>query len=313
MWFAPWRVERAESCLTAMGYTVSYGQRAFAVSPDGLRAGTPQERAADFMDAVVDPDVDAILSAHSAVGSREVIPFLDARTIAEHRKPFIGNCDNVFLHEFLAARAGLSSYYGATYLEHFGEVDGAFPETVEYFTAAVTTDLPLTCRPVPSRTRDWFNWYTRETEGESRRRTVAGGWSWIRPGRAVGRLLGGELSLLADLLQSFPPSREPMVLFWDLAAANDRPPTAQLAELGQLIDLTGLAGMIVGAHWVLDPPDWAAAVTMLLDEVVPAATYPVVVNSDLSHLSPTWIVPYGEKVRVDSEAGIVFPREGLGR
>jgi muramoyltetrapeptide carboxypeptidase len=175
MWFAPWRAQRAESCLTAVGYRVSYGRHAFAVSPDGLRAGTPQERAADLMEAVVDPDVDAILAAHSAVGSREIVPFLDAGTIAEHRKPFIGNCDNVFLHEFLAAHAGLSSYYGATYLEHFGEVGGAFPETVKYFTAATATNLPLACRPVPSRTRDWFNWYTKETEGEPRRRTVAGG------------------------------------------------------------------------------------------------------------------------------------------
>jgi muramoyltetrapeptide carboxypeptidase LdcA involved in peptidoglycan recycling len=308
---APWRVRRAEASLTGLGFRVSYGRHAFAVSADGEAAGSPEQRAADFMEAVLDPTVDAIVSAHSACRTRDIVPLLDANQVAASRKPFLGNCDNVFLHYFLATRAGLSSFYGATFLEHFGEAGGAYPETVDYFQRSLMDGSPLVCRPVGARTRDWFDWYSgHESDGRVRLRSVPGGWTWVRPGVARAPMVGGELSLLPDLFRALGPPPQRVVLFWDLAAETEVPVRRLFEELAGLVDLSRLDGMVVGAHWHIPPDRWAAAVHTRLAEWAPGARYPVVVNADLSHLSPTWIVPYGDVVELDPELGVVFPRSG---
>jgi muramoyltetrapeptide carboxypeptidase LdcA involved in peptidoglycan recycling len=73
--------------------------------------------------------------------------------------------------------------------------------------------------------------------------------------------------------------------------------------------VTRLAGMVIGSHPGIAPPAWAETVDQMLDAYLPDATYPVVVNTDLSHTSPSWTVPYGETVVLSSPDDLmVFPR-----
>jgi muramoyltetrapeptide carboxypeptidase len=70
--------------------------------------------------------------------------------------------------------------------------------------------------------------------------------------------------------------------------------------LSDRTDLTSLAGMIVGAYPVIPPSQWAAHVSDMLDETLPGLGRPVVVNADIGHISPSWMVPFGERVILDS-------------
>ncbi|MFD0891450.1 hypothetical protein ACFQ08_43460, partial [Streptosporangium algeriense] len=138
-------------------------------------------------------------------------------------------------------------------------------------------------------------------------RGVRGGWTWLVPGRARGALFGAEITLLPQLVADFGLRMDSTVLFWH-NAFNGPAPEVSLRRLAERVDLAGAAGMIVGAHPGITPVEWAARVGDLLDELVPGAAYPVVVNADIGHLSPAWTVPYGEEVVIDSAEGIVFPR-----
>jgi muramoyltetrapeptide carboxypeptidase len=302
----PVRARRGEQALRQLGFTVSYGANAWLISDDGITAGTARQRAGDLMEAFSDPAVDAILSADAGLGTRDVLDFLDAGVIAANPKPFIGFCDNAFLNQYLASEAGLSSLYGCTLMYHLGEAGGSFPETDAYLTRALG-GLPLECLPVASRTGEYTNWHVPEEESGLRHRDIAGGWTWLREGSAAGRLLGGEITTICDLLSAFRESLRSAVLFWHVAYHDESVENA-LRVLSERADLSGLAGMIIGIHPVIAPAQWAAQVSDMLDEILPGLSCPVVVNADIGHMSPSWTIPYGENVIIDSGGSIQFPR-----
>lgn len=305
----PDRARRADRALRNLGFEVSYGPHAFSTSTGGT-AGSAAARAADFVAAFEDDSVDVVLSSDAGIGSREMVPMLDARTIAAHPKPFMGYCDNVFLHQYLASEAKMSSLYGCVLMVHFGEVGGAFPETVDYFTRALTDPAALVCRPFPSRTGEFIDFRKPELDIKHRVRDIEGGWTWLRPGHARGPLIGGELSMLPDLIRDFHMSLDGAVLFWDISMFNLHLPVRPAFEaLSNHADLSRLAGMIVGHHPWLAPPVWAATIGGLLRDELAGAGFPVLANADLSHLCPSWIVPYGEEVVLDDASGVVFPRK----
>ena len=49
--YIPARARRAERTQADLGFTVSYGSRAFLIDDDGSAAGCAEERAADLMEA----------------------------------------------------------------------------------------------------------------------------------------------------------------------------------------------------------------------------------------------------------------------
>jgi muramoyltetrapeptide carboxypeptidase LdcA involved in peptidoglycan recycling len=303
----PARARRGELALTELGFSVSYGRHAGLISDNGATAGHARQRAADLMEAFEDPSVDAVLSADAGLGTRELLDFLDPAALAANPKPFIGSCDNVYVNQYLAAESAMSSLYGCTLMAQLGEAGGAFPETLDYLVRALAGSAPLVCTPVPSRTGEFLNWYIPELEACPRPRSVPGGWTWLRPGAASGPLLGGEITLIPDLISRFSLTLDSAVLFWHFAF-HDTPPDQALRALCDCADLSDLAGMIIGAHPAIPPAPWAAQVSDMLDEMLPGLACPVVVNADISNLCPSWTVPYGERVAIDSIGKVQFQR-----
>jgi muramoyltetrapeptide carboxypeptidase len=302
----PVRARRGEQALNDAGFTVSYGQNAWRISADGTTAGSPQQRAQDLMDAFADQSVDAVLSADAGTGTRDLLDFLEPGVLAANPKPFIGFCDNVYLNQYLASQAGLSSLYGCSLMYHLGEAGGAFPETLHYLTQALAAS-PLICTCMGTRTGEYLNWHLPHEEACSRQRSIPGGWTWLRGGSAAGPLFGGEITIIKELVSAFVLPLESAVLFWHVAYHGE-PPDRSFRDLCKHADLTGLAGMIIGAHPIITPTEWAAQVSDMLDEMLPALTCPTVVNADIGHMSPSWTVPYGEQVVLDSAGPIKFPR-----
>jgi muramoyltetrapeptide carboxypeptidase LdcA involved in peptidoglycan recycling len=86
-----------------------------------------------------------------------------------------------------------------------------------------------------------------------------------------------------------------------------------LGALAQETDLSLLAGMVVGANPRVTPAEWVRQVAAAFDRHVPEAGYPVLVNADICHMTPSWTLPYGETAVLDSERGLILPRTAVDR
>ena len=301
----PLRTARALEALRELGYRVSLGRHAAAVSEDGRLAGAAADRAADVMEAFADPDVDAVLSADAGEGSSELLAHFEPSVFTTNPKYFIGYCDNVHVNQFLL-NENIASLYGTTLLGHLGDRGGPFPHTVSSLQRALSNEAPLTVRPVPARTAEHLDWAADEFRPRARALAASPGWTWVRPGSGRGRFVGGELRTLAE--SAFAVDLERAVLFWHLAFDAPRA-EALFARLAHGHDLNALSGMVVGAHPDVPPAAWSSLVADLVDAYLPDACFPVAVNVDVSHLDPGWTVPYGEEaVLMSDDDAVVFPR-----
>jgi muramoyltetrapeptide carboxypeptidase LdcA involved in peptidoglycan recycling len=308
IFYTPHRVARAEHALSELGFEFSYGKSAAEVTDDGISAGTAEQRADDIMEAFKDPAVDAVLCAAGGGTTRDVLPLLDGRVIRESRKLFIGYCDNVWLNHYLLEQ-GLYSYYGVAFVAHFGEPGGIFPEIVDGFLRAVLESGEIAYVPASRRTSQYFNWQDPKLEQRVRTRNVDGGWQWIRQGTGRGTFIGCGLESIPELIDHFTLNLEGTVLFWDVNVTTFTPLASLLDEVTRRTDISRLAGMVVGPNPRYRPEKWADIVSSALREATGRIDYPIVVNADIGHLDPPWIVPYGMTAVLDSAHGLHFSRQ----
>lgn len=305
--FNPQRARRAERELARLGFRFSYGRWAAEVTPDGSSAGTAHQRADDLMEAFADPEVDVIFTAAGGATTAEVLPLLDLDVIRANPKPFIGYCDNVWLNHHLY-EAGLYSYFGVAFVMHLGEPGGVYPEIERSLRQILLDRGDVAYAPNANRTNEYFNWQDPALEPTVRTRNVAGGWHWIRHGTGQGRFIGAELQVLPNLIDHFGIDLRGAVLFWEVAPTTRKTLPFMLKEVARRGDLGELAGMVVGGDVRHEPRRWAKVVSDALTGVLGEVPFPVVVNADIGHLDPVWVVPYGMDVVLNSSADLRFLR-----
>jgi muramoyltetrapeptide carboxypeptidase len=127
-----------------------------------------ERRAENFMGMWLDPRVKAVIGGTGGYGAARMIPHLEPEVFRRNPKSFVGYSDITALHLWLMRRSSLRVFHGPT-------VDDLIPSTRDPTMASLLSAL-TTPRPTTRMGRD-----------------VARA---VRPGRAVGRLTGGNLSLV---------------------------------------------------------------------------------------------------------------------
>lgn len=160
----------------ALGFQVEIGASCREKSASGYAAASPEIRAADLNRGFGDPRIHAVWCTRGGSTAWQLLPLLDYAVIRANPKPFIGFSDITTLHLALGQRCGLVTYHGPTANRTlgWGEEDG-------------------------------FSWTSlRRAVGCWRELTVenpAGeAVETLRPGRARGALVGGNLTLVASSL-----------------------------------------------------------------------------------------------------------------
>jgi muramoyltetrapeptide carboxypeptidase len=214
-----------EEAVTAMGLKPKRG--ASVLGRHGYLANTDEKRAADVNAMFADPDVRAIMAVRGGWGSARLLPFLDWDLIRANPKLVIGFSDITALHMAIAAQAGFTTIHGPNggsawgkgSLDHFKAiaVDGATPTLVN---PAAEED-----RLVQRR------WRTQP----------------ITQGKARGRLLGGNLTVLTALAgTAYMPDFKGAILFLEDVDEAEYRIDRMLTQLGQAGVLGGLAGAVFG-------------------------------------------------------------------
>lgn len=250
-------------------------------------AGTPEQRAAELTEALLDPEAKLILPVRGGYGLTSVLPLLDADAISAASPSIVIGCsDLTALLNWLVQAAGQTCFHGPM-LSSLGRgddtrghermrallFDGGKPDQLR----SAMTDAHAFC---------------------------------LAPGVAVGRAVGGSLSLIAATCGT-PAQLDTTDAVLFLEDVGERPYRidrllVQVAEAG-LFDRC--AALVFGDFVGCDEPGGAITWRDAVQRIIRKRSLPVLAGIPFGHGTPNLAFPLGTRVQVDAGRGVVSFRE----
>lgn len=280
----PFEIEAVKSTIAGMGLIPRTGPH--VGSRYGYLAGTDEDRAADINAMFADKSIRAVFAVRGGWGCARLLPYLDWDVIRANPKLLVGFSDITALHLAFAAHAGFPSIHApnaanswqATSWESFWRLT---------FAGETPTFLP---------------WAVRRDDGEPARPVTT-----IRPGKARGRLLGGNLSVLAALVGTpWLPDFEGAILFLEDVNEAEYRIDRMLSQLALAGILRKLAGVVFGQcrACTIGVPDYIGfTLPQLLDHHVGSLGIPVFLGANIGHVGDQLSIPVGVQAEMDADAG----------
>src|SRR5688572_26656689 len=160
-------------------FGVTVTETAHALRDPDWIARNPRARADDLMAAFADPTVKAVISMIGGDDSIRILPYLDLDVIRANPKIFMGYSDTTITH-FACWKAGLSSFYGPSFMAGFAENAGMFPYMVESVRKTLFSAQPIG-ELQPNKdgwTVEHVAWETPENQNRKRALNLSTGWRW---------------------------------------------------------------------------------------------------------------------------------------
>ncbi|MGI8400491.1 MAG: S66 peptidase family protein [Gemmatimonadaceae bacterium] len=242
-----------------------------------------RKRAQNLMDIWAHPEVKAVICGTGGYGAVRILPYLDADLFRRNPKAFVGYSDITALHLWMMRRAGLRVFHGPTLddLSPGSATDATFASLV----TALTSPRPETHL------------------GRNIARAV-------RPGSAVGRLTGGNLSLVQQTIGTpYEIDTRDAILFLEeihdpMSVADER--LLHLRSAGLLRHVRG----IVFGQLTLDRSEEDEFEDFLLD-LVSDLDVPILMDFPAGHETPNLTLPLGTEMELvtDDVTGWLTYRE----
>src|SRR5690606_2691015 len=277
----PAQVEAVAHTIRGMGLVPKFGRHVAA--RHGYLAGTDEQRASDLNAMYADPEVRAVFAMRGGWGSARILPLLDWRTIRANPKLLVGFSDITALHLAFASRAGFATIHG------------------------------------PNAANSW-----RETSWESLWRLAFSGETpvlgrgpvaTIGPGKARGRLLGGNLSVFTALVGTpWLPDFDGAILFLEDTGEAEYRIDRMMSQLALAGILDKVAGVAFGqcTRCTRGVPDYLGfTVAEILRQYLAPLRIPAFHGANIGHVANQVCVPTGAEVEIDAEAGAIRVLEAV--
>jgi muramoyltetrapeptide carboxypeptidase len=279
-------VTLVEEAVTAMGLKPKRGKH--VLDRFGYLAGTDQDRASDVNAMFADPEVKAIFAIRGGWGCARILPYLDYTVIRANPKLLIGYSDITALHMAIAAKSGIVSIHGPTGGSAWGK------KTVELFREVVfDAGTPLLENPVSGDDRlAQRKWRTRT----------------LHTGKAKGRLLGGNLTVLSALVGTpYLPDFSGAILFLEDVDEAEYRIDRMLTQLGQAGILRKLAGVVFGQCTDCVARNGSSYNGFTLNDVlrqhIGSLGIPAFQGGFFGHVPDQFSLPEGVMAEIDADAG----------
>lgn len=296
--------------LERMGFRVKLGALTEARSSQGYRSGSPEARAREFMDLILDPEVDGLISTIGGANSSSMIPFLDFDEIRRARKPICGFSDVTSLHLAILKFSGLRTFYGPSVMCWFGDWPDGIPESSAWFLEALANHRAGE-REVrapagwSNHARRWDNGDWQKIPREWKRNE---GWKMLSAGEVEAPVLAANFNTLltAAGTRYWPDLKGRILLLEDMSAPMTHTERA-LSQLKLMGAFDEISGLIFGKPEFFSGDGAPFGYEGIVSEVVGPRAYPVVTNFDCSHCVPMITVPQLAPVRLKaSDTGVEF-------
>lgn len=276
-------LQEAVEAVQALGFKVKLGRHAKARY--GHFGGTDAERAADVNAMFADPEVNGILAITGGSGGTRILPLIDYAQIRRTPKFFGGFSDLTALINAIQRETGLVTFHSPVAGSEWNRF------SVEHFRALVMqAEAPLLKNP-------------RET-GDN---LIPTEWrtSTLRGGKARGRLVGGNLAVLAAMAGSrWWPDFRGAILFLEEINEYVYRVDRMLSTLRNAGAFEQLAGVVIGQFTKCEPGDGFGVLTLdeVFDDYFLPLKVPVYRGAMIGHIKRKFTIPVGAMAEMDADA-----------
>jgi muramoyltetrapeptide carboxypeptidase len=281
----PEHLEAAQETVRGMGLVPKVGRHASDIW--GYFSGTDKDRADDIHAMFADDSVRAIFAIRGGWGSARLLQLLDWDLIRAHPKLLVGSSDVTALHLAIAAKTGFASIHGPNVSNRWEAISWN-----SLWQLAFTGETPLLGAVSP------------EDSAQDRWRITT-----IHPGKARGRLLGGNLSVLTALVGTpwLPDFTGAILFIEDVGEAEYR-----IDRMMSQLALSGLLGKLAGVIFgqcmrcSANVPDYAGfTVPDVLGQYLKPLGVPAFSGANIGHIANQLSLPVGAHVEMDADAGTI--------
>jgi muramoyltetrapeptide carboxypeptidase len=284
----PEHIRFAIETLESLGFRVRPGAHLF--ERDGYLAGVDAARAADVNAMFADDDVDAVWCVRGGYGASRILPMLDYDRMRRTPKALIGYSDVTALHMALHTQAGLVSFHGPV----------AWRPLTPYTLGELRRVLCEATVPVRVGAPPPFE--RREGRLDLTNRVTT-----LVPGVARGRLVGGNLCLMAHLTGTpYAPDLRGAILFLEDIDEPYYRIDRFLTQLWLAGRFDGVAGVAFGKFTRCEPSASFVQNRVLEDilaERCRALGVPAVSGLMIGHVEDQTTLPLGCLAELDAGVG----------
>ena len=271
-------VEAAKQVLSKLGLKVKLGNH--VLDQYGYLAGRDSDRALDVNAMFGDRSVRGILTMRGGWGCNRILSLLDYQLIRQNPKIIIGFSDITALLLGIYARTGLVTFHGPVGISSWNPFSTSYAQRILFQGQSATLRNP------------------RQIRAET-----------IVRGTARGRLLGGNLSVIAAMAGSdYLPDWNNAILFVEEIGEDVYRIDRMLTQLKLAGILDRLAGFIFTQCidcTAEDDEDPSLTLPQVLQDIIKPLGIPAWYGSAIGHLRDNFTVPVGVEVEIDAGQGTI--------
>jgi muramoyltetrapeptide carboxypeptidase len=282
----PFQIQLVEEAIVAMGLKPK--RAGHILNKYGYLAGADKDRAADVNAMFADKEVKAIFAVRGGWGSARLLPYLDWNIIRANPKLLTGFSDITALHMAIAAKAGFTTLHGPNGGSAWGKASWDSFRAIAFDGAT-----PLFQNPEGGE--------DRLVQRRWRTRVLGSG-----KGKAQGRLLGGNLTVLTALAGTpYLPSFDGAILFLEDVDEAEYRIDRMLTQIGQAGVLKNLKGVVFGQCTDCTAKDGGSAFTLndVLTQHLGGLGIPAYQGAWFGHIADQFTLPVGGLAEIDADAG----------
>ncbi|MBF2068035.1 MAG: LD-carboxypeptidase [Calothrix sp. C42_A2020_038] len=256
----------------------------------GYLGGKDKDRAADINNFFANKAIAALLPIKGGWGSSRILPYLDYQVIRQNPKIIIGFSDITALLLGIHAKTGLITFHGPNGLTSWR------PNQTNSFRSVLFSGEKVTFKN------------QKDGSDENRLMQVKYRIQTINSGRARGKLIGGNLSVISGIAgSSYVPNLNGAILFIEDIGENIYRIDRMMTHLKLVGLFNKLAGFIFGQCTnCLPNADYGS---LTLEEVVWDCIKPLGIpawyGAQIGHLEELVTLPIGGQVEIDANTGTI--------
>lgn len=265
-----------------LGFNVKVGEH--ARNQYGYLAGHDKQRAEDLNNMFADDTVDAILPFRGGWGCNRILNLIDYELIQQNPKILVGFSDITSLLLGIYKKTGLITFHGPV-----GKSDWT-DYTTQHFRKALSYQHPYSL-DIPSK--DLCE--------------DCSSLSIITPGKATGKLLGGNLSVLTAMIGSdYLPDWNNNILFIEDVGEDVYRIDRMLTQLKLSGVLDQISGFVFGQCASCNRSNsYSLTLDQVFDDHIKPLGIPAFSGAMFGHIEKTLTLPVGVSAEIDAQSGTI--------